>query len=372
MALLTQQEIGELVTALSSGMDTMANRMVLWQFIDSRYRSIVPYLATPLGQLMSDVQNMNQTERLANGEVPLQIYLQNALPFLFGSPKDEKIVRITLDLIATRSSGAPTLDITELPETKEQIIHSDDMVTFGFMEAGLKAASSVVKLKVKSYSAGQPRTLSNGNDMIFLGTGWVLANELIITNHHVINARKDNEQKASEADLKLQARNTEAILDFDSEDMPSGATVMALKLEAWDESLDYAILRVAPTGRTPLKLSSTIVNYSGQPYPVNIIQHPGGRSKRYGIRNNLVSASTATDLRYFTDTEGGSSGSPVFNDAWNVIALHKSSLFVTNVQFQGKATAYVNAGTHINLIADHLKQNFPEIAVEAGIKTASI
>jgi hypothetical protein len=37
------------------------------------------------------------------------------------------------------------------------------------------------------------------------------------------------------------------------------------------------------------------------------IQHPNGKAKRFGIRNDLVSASTDTDLRYFIDTEGGPS-----------------------------------------------------------------
>jgi V8-like Glu-specific endopeptidase len=101
--------------------------------------------------------------------------------------------------------------------------------------------------------------------------------------------------------------------------------------------------------------------------PVNIIQHPGGRSKRYGIRNNLVSASTATELRYFTDTESGSSGSPVFNDQWQVVALHRASIYVAQVEFQGKTTAYVNVGTHLSAILDDLRAHHPSIAAEVGV-----
>lgn len=93
-----------------------------------------------------------------------------------------------------------------------------------------------------------------------------------------------------------------------------------------------------------------------------MLGHPRGRSKRYGIRNNLVSGGTDTDLRYFTDTEFGSSGSPVCNDRWEVVALHRGATYVEGVQFQGKPTAYVNVGTHLEVILKDIGDRFPELA----------
>jgi endonuclease G, mitochondrial len=73
--------------------------------------------------------------------------------------------------------------------------------------------------------------------------------------------------------------------------------------------------------------------------PVNIVQHPKGELKQIAIRNN-----TLLDLpedpgldklaHYETDTEQGSSGSPVFNDQWEVIALHHSGVPRTNAAKQ--------------------------------------
>lgn len=99
---------------------------------------------------------------------------------------------------------------------------------------------------------------------------------------------------------------------------------------------------------------------------MNIIQHPGGRSKRYGIRNNLLSAANDNELRYFTDTETGSSGSPVFDDRWEVVGLHRASSYVENVQFQGKPTAYVNVGTQLTAIVADLRARYPALAAEIG------
>ena len=53
---------------------------------------------------------------------------------------------------------------------------------------------------------------------------------------------------------------------------------------------------------------------------VVIIQHPGGGQKQIAIAHNLVTYFDDNSVQYLTDTMPGSSGSPVFNEAWEVIA----------------------------------------------------
>jgi endonuclease G len=366
MALLDNNEINEVITAMTkSGVDLFANRGALFQSVDYSQLGVLPRNNLPVAQLMTDIGQMNMTERLTSGEIPLQIYLQNALFLLAGAPQQQQVIRVMLDRVIQRASGAPIPDITGIPETKEKIIFTDDMVSFAFMEGGLAAAAAVMKLKVPSYERGQPRQLPNGAAMNFLGTGWLLTESLVMTNHHVINARKDGESVATEADLRLQVAGTQAQLDFDG-DLLEGSWIRATMLEAWDVRLDYAVLRIPATGRTPLRVAAQPLLPGTEHVPVNIIQHPGGRSKRYGIRNNLVSGSTATDLRYFTDTEGGSSGSPVFNDQWQVVALHRASVNVSNVSYQGKTSAYVNMGTHLSVVMEDIRNRYQALAAEIG------
>ena len=366
MSLLTQTEVLTLIDALiASGLDTAANRGALLQSISSQFISGIPTTGLPSGQLLNDIGRMNNVERLANGDVPLQIYLQNAALLLGGAEEQQKVIRSMLDQVNHRASGAPRLDLAAIAETKEKIIHRDDMVTFAFMEAGVKAASAVMKLHVPRFENGQPRK-HNGKQMIYLGTAWLLTGSLIMTNHHVVNARNEGELNASEVDLRLQSHGTWGQLDFDADGL-AGTELRAQALEAWNPQLDYAVLRMPDIGRDPLRRAPRAIGLATEPVPVNIIQHPGGRSRRYGIRNNLVSASTETELRYFTDTESGSSGSPVFNDEWEVVALHRASTYVSNVQFQGKTTAYINLGTHLPAIMSDLKARYAALADDIGL-----
>ena len=72
---------------------------------------------------------------------------------------------------------------------------------------------------------------------------------------------------------------------------------------------------------------------------VNVVQHPGGRVKQIVIRDNrLVDLPDDPKMKpffhYEADTERGSSGSPVFNDQWEIVALHHSGVPKTNARGQ--------------------------------------
>jgi hypothetical protein len=75
---------------------------------------------------------------------------------------------------------------------------------------------------------------------------------------------------------------------------------------------------------------------------------------RVALRNNLITDVDDTTLRHFTDMLIGSSGSPVLDDGWRVVALHRGAVDVKGVRFQGRPTAVVNVGTQIAAILDHL------------------
>ena len=55
---------------------------------------------------------------------------------------------------------------------------------------------------------------------------------------------------------------------------------------------------------------------------MNIIQHPQGRRKEVVLQDNKIERVKKSVLLYKADTQPGSSGSPVFNNGWELVALH--------------------------------------------------
>ncbi|MFD4523615.1 trypsin-like serine peptidase [Streptomyces sp. NPDC058470] len=100
-----------------------------------------------------------------------------------------------------------------------------------------------------------------------------------------------------------------------------------------EEELDFSLVRVeaGADGRPPgaqfgwnrlIGAQGKLVNGES----VNIVGHPSGRLKEIAIRRNELLFQLEDFLHYETDTEPGNSGSPVFNDQWEVVVLHHAGV----------------------------------------------
>ncbi|AGP37692.1 trypsin-like peptidase domain-containing protein [Sorangium cellulosum] len=362
---LPQPRIHELFAAFTDA------GMVRSGVLDSLLEGLSPAFASSLpdggqanARLLTTLQRLNTVERLTDGSVPFSVWLQNAASLAAAFPKAAGVVLRALADVSARAAGAaPEPGFRDaLPGKEERIVHRDDMLPFAFLRGGVEAGRAVARLQVTRVEGGKPALDAAGEPRRYRGTGWLLTRSLIITNHHVIVARLAEEPPASIGDLELQARSVVAEFDYDEKGaVPTEARVA--RLEAFSPHtgpLDYAILRLeAPVdvGRRPLRVSRAPFALPADPgrYPaVNIIQHPEGAPKRVACRNNLVTRVQGTDLWYFTDTMAGSSGSPVFDDRWQVVALHKKWDHVDNVMYQGKTTAWANVGTLMSAVLDDL------------------
>lgn len=158
------------------------------------------------------------------------------------------------------------------------------------------------------------------------GTGFLVAPDLILTNHHVKDVPYGH--FAEEPD-KVRAR-----FDFrENGDEDSAVCKLAedwLVHESSTTELDYAVIRLdRPIGKEPIGqfqnapkrgwLSLKPVDLS-QGQALFVLQHPKGDTLK--MANGGLRAINAPWIEYQVNTEDGSSGSPVFDNQWRVVALH--------------------------------------------------
>jgi hypothetical protein len=170
-----------------------------------------------------------------------------------------------------------------------------------------------------------------------------LPEAVLITNAHVI----PDDLAFGDAEVTFRAiegaatyRTTELLWTSPPEELD--ATV--LRLDGWpDEST-----------RCPLAKNRPLLDPPSSTY---VIGHPRGIDRvMLSIRDNKLLDHDDIRVHYRTPTEGGSSGSPVFNTAWQVVALHHAGDRDMG-KLNGKPGTYAaNEGIWMDRIATALTQ----------------
>jgi endonuclease G, mitochondrial len=208
---------------------------------------------------------------------------------------------------------------TGAPETAqlalERIIGGNDLVGINYLAKGLAAARSVGRIQLRR---------STG-DVIGFGSGFLIGPGVLMTNHHVFGQAGDARNALVDFDYELDVNNQErtpAHFGFD----PG-------KLFHADEALDFAVVAVNPQSEDGRDLKEWgWLGLSAEPGKADegeyltIIQHPAGERKQVCVRENKFVKYIGDMMWYLADTLGGSSGSPVFNRFWQVVALHHSGV----------------------------------------------
>jgi S1-C subfamily serine protease len=179
------------------------------------------------------------------------------------------------------------------------------LLDVAFLSLGAERARAVVRV-VADFGVGG----------IQYGTGFFIAPDLVLTNHHVL----------FHDDLGA-AERVEVWIDYERDARgrlvePTIVTGDAPSITGEPE-LDWAVVRlpdprgyegpVLPLGpQRPLQVGDRVA----------IIQHPLGGVKQVGLVHNDVRRAEESFIQYLTDTDHGSSGAPVFNERWEVVALH--------------------------------------------------
>lgn len=220
----------------------------------------------------------------------------------------------------------------------ERIIGASDLMPVAYLELGLIKAKSICRVEVHDRRGA----------VVGYGTGFMVTPSLLLTNNHVL-------RDAQSALYSLAQFNYESDIHL----MPRPTRNFRLEPERFfvtDQNLDFSLVAVAPMASEGVDLSEfgylPLIAASGKALvgeAVSIIQHPSGAPKTIAVRSNHVADVFDHFIHYVTDTESGSSGSPVLSDSWEVVALHHAG-----VPAPGGPGYIANEGIRISSILSHL------------------
>lgn len=236
----------------------------------------------------------------------------------------KRIERLARNEAAAVAAVAPPSAVPGAPrDTKdpfgtalERVIGKSDLIGVNYLDLGLAVSRTVGRVHIRT-STGQRQGF---------GTGFMVSPRLLLTNNHVLGSAR--EASSSQVEFNFQD---------DAEGRQAASVTFGLESETFfltDEHLDYTLVAVsegARDGAGELRQFgwNRLIEDQGKIIVgehVNIIQHPNGEPKQLALRENQTIDLLEDFLHYQTDTAPGSSGSPVFNDQWEVVALHHSGV----------------------------------------------
>ncbi len=193
--------------------------------------------------------------------------------------------------------------------------------------------------------------LKNNGELISYCSGSLVGPDLILTNEHCL------------MDGEKMYINMEYLEEKDLGNYQAEVVSVVKK----SRELDYALLR----------LNKSIGNHYGwlelandtpSKGDVMIIQHPQGRDKEISRVQSSIFQKSPVVLHYFADTEGGSSGSPVFNLNGNkIVALHHAGLCEEKSDDRRRCLSKgVNEGMVIGNIKTEIKEFLPPCALDGA------
>ncbi len=304
-------------------------------------------------------------------------------------------------------------EFAEFAQSLEKVWGQNNLISAHFLTEGAEIQKAIAMVTLKVAKSGLP----SGSGW---GSGFLISNSLFMTNNHVI----PNKAFCDDVNMQFMYQdnyNTEPAISseffetnensFFHTNVGLDYTIVRLKRKPWKfiiansafrlgedmvnprypakheyldteqiEELKYIgdfITKKEPIsafdparflqifGYTPGSKYGFIPLRPTVSYPIglrlNVIQHPKGRKKEVVVQQNELKDVHTNVIHYFSDTDYGSSGSPVFNNTWDLMALHHAR----------NSAESANEGIRIDKIVADLRNEFqtsnPGLLTELGI-----
>jgi V8-like Glu-specific endopeptidase len=300
----------------------------------------------PRGVAVEVVQRLSNFGRVTIDKEALGVFLNYLLFFKGEVDVEADFIR---GLIGAYQLDRPMILDSEISEWRgdetsaaiqEKIIGENTLRHIRILELGLDAARAVVHVSIPGGS----------------GSGFMIASDLLVTNHHVV----ENVQTAIAGTYTFFYE-----LGRDGKQKPViAASAHAEGIFYTNKELDYTVIQLAdvPSFGEPLKPRPVVMHRDDR---VTIIQHPGGHYKKVSLQNNFVAYADSRVVQYTTSTMPGSSGSPVLDDDFRVVAIHHSGGMIAEPDTQRRYLR--NEGISMVSILQDIQLQAPEICARLGL-----
>jgi endonuclease G, mitochondrial len=186
----------------------------------------------------------------------------------------------------------------------------------GFLQRGVDQATAVCRIEL-----GDGRAI---------GTGFLVAPNYLLTNYHVLAPDADADPQYYLPQIVLRFAT---VTDFRGQEMCKTLRQLApnpLRKFKPTHQLDYALLELEADG-----------SYFTQPVQINgasrlnrddritLLQHPLGKTMQVSLGGQGGITGIYPEVgrvQYVGKTASGSSGSPCFNERWEVVAMHRAQV----------------------------------------------
>jgi len=230
--------------------------------------------------------------------------------------------------------------LTELKSTDlERVFGVDRFVSLDWYRRGLTRCAGVARI-------GREATRGIGTGFLLKGATLhpTLGEELyLLTNSHVVSPSPQ---------LPDTVRPADAIVTFEGLTGAEGKSWIVKKLifNSPISELDATLLQLDHyvPGVEPYPIAPALPDRNSE-RRLYVVGHPLGGGLSFSLQDNLLLDWDDRRVHYRTPTEPGSSGSPVFDDQWRLIALHHSGN--SNMRKLNEKPGTYEANEGINILA---------------------
>ena len=232
----------------------------------------------------------------------------------------------------------------------EKILGKDRYKTFLWYSKGMDRASGVAQIMDSDGAGVGTGFLVRGTDIHEnLGQNWV-----VVTNAHVIS-----DDPLEQSDIPASLPSDQAEIRFEMKDPDKRYKVHKILFSSPRNELDCTIVslqsQVEHAKPFPIASHLPLLNKNQRVY---VIGHPRGGILSYSIDDNLILDHERPKIHYRAPTEGGSSGSPVFNHSWDLLGIHHAGGLEMKKLNNKSGTYPANEGLFIQSIRDAVAKEF--------------